>query len=64
MTLKEMLYLNNLIQKIKLDKSEKVKTTYLERELSSEEKNDVEYINSSEWNQEYELIYLSYVLEK
>ncbi len=64
MTLKEIFHFNNLMHKIKLDKSERENSTALEKDILSKDKNDYEYLNSNEWNQEYELIYLSYVLEK
>lgn len=64
MTFKEIFHFNNLLHKIKLDNSE-------ENQVISEQKkeiidNDLFDDNrlGNEWNQEYELIYLSYVLEK
>jgi len=64
MTFKEIFHFNYPFHKIKLDKPEQ---DYLlpseEVIVSSVKKDDVEY-HVNEWNQEYELIYLSYVLEK
>lgn len=64
MTFKEIFHLNNFLHKIKLDKSE-------ENQVISEQKKEIidnDLFNDdrlgNEWNQEYELIYLSYVLEK
>jgi len=65
MTFKEIFHLNNIFHKIKLDKSE-------ENQVITEEvigKSDEDFrednkFSGNEWNQEYELIYLSYVLEK
>jgi len=64
MNFKEIFHINNFFHKIRLDNSDK------ERQVIPDEKNsdefDVEIKNvfRNEWNQEYELIYLSYVLEK
>jgi hypothetical protein len=64
MTFKEIFHLNNLIHKIKLDRSEKECSIDLAEEVNIEEKREDDKFYCSEWNQEYELIYLSYVLEK
>ena len=64
MTFKEIFHFNNPFHKIKLDKPEHDYLVLSEEEIvSSVKKDDVEY-HVNEWNQEYELIYLSYVLEK
>ena len=64
MNLKEIFHFNNILHKIKLDHSEKGCSVNLAEELNMEEKRDDDKFYCSEWNQEYELIYLSYVLEK
>lgn len=64
MTFKEIFHFNNIFHKIKLDKSEKDSFVQKKEEKAIEEKTEDEKFLSSEWNQEYELIYLSYVLEK
>ena len=64
MTFKEIFHFNNLFHKIMLDKPENDYLVPPEEVIVSSLKNDdVEY-QVNEWNQEYELIYLSYVLEK
>ena len=63
MSLKEILNLNSSRQKIKLDDSDYDFVVFQEDKIPDEQKvNDEKY--SGEWNQEYELIYSSYVLEK
>lgn len=64
MTFKEIFHFNKLLHKIKLDNSE-------EKQVISEQKKEIidndlfdDERLGNEWNQEYELIYLSYVLEK
>jgi len=64
MNLKEIFHFNNFLHKIKLDRSEKEWSVDLAKEINIEEKRDGYKFYCSEWNQEYELIYLSYVLEK
>jgi hypothetical protein len=64
MTFKEIFHFNNILHKIKLDKSEnEFAVIHAEKNIVNEK---VENENSqvNEWNQEYELIYMSYVLEK
>jgi len=64
MTFKEIFQFNNFFHRIKLDKSEKdFKVDQREGNIIKE-KVDNEQSKGNEWNQEYELIYLSYVLEK
>jgi len=64
MNLKEIFHLNSFIHKIKLDKSERQNSDY-QGNLAEKEKNqESDEVFSNEWNQEYELIYASYVLEK
>lgn len=64
MTFKEIFHLNNFLHKIKLDKSEENQS--IEKKSDNEKLDDDfdEKFYENEWNQEYELIYLSYVLEK
>lgn len=64
MTFKEIFHLNNFLHKIKLDKSEENQS--IEKKSDNEKFDDDfdEKFYENEWNQEYELIYLSYVLEK
>ena len=64
MTFKEIFHFNNIFHRIKLDKSEKDLAFVQGEEKIFEEKVDDEQSQGNEWNQEYELIYLSYVLEK
>jgi hypothetical protein len=65
MTFKEIFHLNNFFHKIKLDKSEE-NQVIVEEVIgkSDEDFRDDNKFSGNEWNQEYELIYLSYVLEK
>jgi hypothetical protein len=65
MTFKEKFHLNNIFHKIKLDKSEENHVIAEEvKGKSDEDFRDDNKFSGNEWNQEYELIYLSYVLEK
>jgi|GEM_PF-6833509 len=65
MTFKEIFHLNNFFQKIKLDRSEENQAINEELKLDSFDDDNVDKkFSGNEWNQEYELIYLSYVLEK
>jgi len=62
MTFKEIINSKSLRQKIKLAESENDFIVFLEEQESDNQKvNDEKY--SNEWNQEYELIYSSYVLD-
>ena len=64
MTFKEIFHINNIFHKIVLDKSETdLAVVQVEENIVNE---IIENENSqvNEWNQEYELIYMSYVLEK
>jgi hypothetical protein len=62
MSFKDIFNLNSLRQKIKLDNSENDFIVFQEEKNPVEQKvNDEKY--STEWNQEYELIYSSYVLD-
>jgi len=64
MTFKEIFQFNNFFHKIKLDKSEKDFAVVQGEGNIIKEKVEDEQSLGNEWNQEYELIYLSYVLEK
>jgi hypothetical protein len=62
MLFKNIFNLNSLRQKIKLDNSENDFIVFQEEKNPDEQKvNNDKY--SGEWNQEYELIYSSYVLD-
>jgi hypothetical protein len=62
MSFKDIFNLNSLRQKIKLDNSENDFIVFQEEKNPDEQKvNDEKY--TTEWNQEYELIYSSYVLD-
>jgi len=63
-TFKEILQFNNFFHRIKLDKSENDFAVVQGEENIVNEKVEDENSQGNEWNQEYELIYLSYVLEK
>jgi hypothetical protein len=65
MTFIEIFHLNNIFHKIKLDKSEENQVSIEEvKGKSDEDFRDDNKFSGNEWNQEYELIYFSYVLEK
>ncbi|NWG27621.1 MAG: hypothetical protein HXY48_03690 [Ignavibacteriaceae bacterium] len=65
MTFKEIFHFNNFLHKIKLDKSEENQViAEQEKEIIDNDLLDEDRFSGNEWNQEYELIYLSYVLEK
>ena len=65
MTFKEIFQLSNFFQKIKLDRSEDNQAIDEELKRDSFDDDNVDKkFSGNEWNQEYELIYLSYVLEK
>ena len=62
MPFKDLFNVNSLRQKIKLDNSEHDFIVFHEEKNPEEQKvKDDKY--SGEWNQEYELIYSSYVLD-
>ena len=61
---KELFQLNRLVYKIKLDNSENDFLFFPEEEKAAEYKMENEKFLVNEWDQEYELIYSSYVLEK
>ena len=63
MSLKELLHLDKLRQKIKLDNTDNEFIIFRDEEIVEESKLKLEKY-SNEWNHEYELIYSSYVLEK
>jgi len=64
MNSKEHSNFSNPSVRIKLDNEKKEEQ--LRKDLSEETKNDitVDMLYKNEWHQEYELIYLSYVLER
>ena len=64
MTFKKIFHINNIFHKIVLDKSETDLAVVQVEENIVKEKVDDEQSRGNEWNQEYELIYMSYVLEK
>lgn len=62
MVFKDIFNLGSLRQNIKFDNSDYDFVVFLEEENPEDQKvNDEKY--SNEWNQEYELIYSSYVLD-
>ena len=63
MSLKELLHLDKLRQKIKLDKTDNEFIIFRDEEIVEESKLKLEKY-SNEWNLEYESIYKSYVLDK
>ena len=64
MTFKEIFHINNLFSKIKLDHSHSHQNLLNHSEYDDVDKRKDEKYPENEWNQEYELIYLSYVIEK
>ncbi|MBE0573120.1 MAG: hypothetical protein IH618_16370 [Ignavibacteriaceae bacterium] len=64
MTFKEIFHINNLFNKIKLDHSDSYQNLLNTSEYDEVHKRQDEKFPENEWNQEYELIYLSYVLEQ
>ena len=65
MTFKEIFHLNNILHKIKLDNSEENQVIVEKvNGKSDEDFRDDNKFSGNGWNQEYELIYMSYVLEK
>lgn len=64
MTFKEIFHINNLFNKIKLDHSDSYQNLLNHPKYDEINKRQDEKFPENEWNQEYELIYLSYVLEK
>jgi hypothetical protein len=64
MTIKEIFHLNDFLNKIKLDNSENDFIIFHEEEKTIPEKMKDEKFSVSEWNQEYELIYSAYILDK
>ncbi len=63
MIFKEIIASNRSVYKIKLDKSENDYFIFFEEKKVDAEKISDEKFSVAEWNQEYELIYQSYVLE-
>jgi hypothetical protein len=64
MSFKEIFNFNSLRQKIKLDDSENDFIVFQEEKKSETEKLSEEKFSVSEWNQEYELIYSAYILDR
>lgn len=64
MTFKEIFHINNLFSKIKLDQPEVNQSLIDSNKPLVEEKKDNDKYPENEWNQEYELIYASYIIEK
>ncbi len=64
MTIKEIFHFNSYLHKIKLDNTENDFIFFEEKEKSIDESMKDEKFLVNEWNQEYELIYSSYLLEK
>jgi hypothetical protein len=63
MNFKEIFHFNNFLHKIKLDSSEKEHQLILNNCRGDEPEVEVENVFGNEWNQEYELIYSSYILD-
>lgn len=63
MNFKEIFHTNNFLHKIKLDSSEKEHQVISIEKESDEFNVKIENVFGNEWNQEYELIYSSYILE-
>jgi len=63
MKVKEILHPKRLVYKIKLDKTENDFLFFSDEDESDKEKKESSGFLVSEWNQEYELIYSSYVLD-
>lgn len=64
MSFKEIFNLNNLSQKIKLADCDNDFIVFQEEKKSETEKLSEEKFSVSEWNQEYELIYSAYILDR
>ena len=64
MTFKEIFHINDFSQKIKLDKSENDFIYFQEKEKIIHVDIKEEKFSANEWNQEYELIYSAYILER
>lgn len=63
MKVKEILQIKRLVYQIKLDNSENDFLFFSEQKETENEKAESSGILVNEWNQEYELIYSSYVLD-
>jgi len=63
MNFKEIFHFNNFLHKIKLDSSEKEQQLILNNCRGDEPEVEAENVFGNEWNQEYELIYSSYILD-
>jgi hypothetical protein len=64
MTFKEIFHINNFINRIKLDYSGTQQNLFEQQKNEDEDKRPEDKTQDNEWNQEYEMIYLSYVIEK
>jgi hypothetical protein len=64
MNFRELFHLTRSSFKIRLDDDKSVETFESTEETSEEEKTVLSVEVKNEWHQEYELIYLSYVLER
>jgi len=64
MSFKEIFNFNSLRQKIKLADSDNDFIVFQEEKKSETEKLSEEKFSVSEWNQEYELIYSAYILDR
>jgi len=64
MTFKEIFHINNFINRIKLDHSGTQQNLFEQQKNEDEDKRPEDKTQDNEWNQEYEMIYLSYVIEK
>ena len=64
MNIKEIFHRNNFLHKIKLNTSENEFILFQNEETNIEENEKDKLFSLNEWNQEYELIYLSYAIDR
>jgi len=64
MNIREIFNFKNSLYRIKLDDEKEETSSNREDNLTLNTEEEIQKELSNEWNQEYELIYLSYVLER
>jgi hypothetical protein len=64
MNIREIFNFKNSFYRIKLDDEKEETSSNREDNLTLNTEEEIQKELSNEWNQEYELIYLSYVLER
>jgi hypothetical protein len=64
MTFKEIFNINNIFNGIILESSENHQNQSIHQKYADAIKRQNEKFTENEWNQEYEIIYLSYILER